>query len=150
IKWIPSINCFITCDPPNSVPAQPSSATFHKSGPRRARKSVTIPWLPGGRNSVKLRIASSRAVLLPIQLDVNHTANNNVGKNARNKLNAIACESTLHRGKTRATTRHIFVVKLCLAPSIFHYIEFPAWYLRRRHAPGRAVISHSQDSVGCF
>ena len=105
------MSCFITCEPPNSVPAHPSSANFHTSGPRRTRKSVTIPWLPGGRNTVKLRIVSSRAVLLPIQLDANHTARSNVGKNARKRLNAIACEITLHRGKTRATTRHIFVVK---------------------------------------
>jgi hypothetical protein len=39
----------------------------------------------------------------------------------------------LHRGKTRATTRHIFVVKLSLAPFTLHYIEFPAAYLRRGH-----------------
>src|SRR5262252_3175247 len=107
---MPSISSFITCDPPNSVPVQPTKANFHASGPPRARKSPTIPWLPGGRKCRKLRIVSSSAVLLPIQLEATPTTSNSVGKNARKTLNAIACEIMLQRGYTRPNIRHTRLV----------------------------------------
>src|SRR5215469_3883891 len=105
---MPSISSFITCDPPNSVPVQPTKAYFHASG--RVRKSPTIPWLPGGRKCRKFRIVSSSAVLLPIQLEATPTTSNSVGKNARKTLNAMACEIMLHRGYTRPSIRHTRLV----------------------------------------
>src|SRR5215470_5875253 len=107
---MPSISSFITCDPPNSVPVQPTKAYFHALGPPRARKSPTIPWLPGGRKCRKFRIVSSSAVLLPIQLEATPTTSNSVGKNARKTLNAMACEIMLHRGYTRPNIRHTRLV----------------------------------------
>src|SRR5271157_2964154 len=83
------------------LPAQPSTANFQTSGPRRLRKSVTMPWLPGGRNWVKSRMASRRPERLPIQLEVMPTARSRVGKKARKTLKAMACEIMLQRGKTR-------------------------------------------------
>src|SRR4029077_19288732 len=93
---------FITCDPARSVPVHPSAAIFHASGPRFTKNSETIAWLPGGKNWVKSVIKSNRLVLPPIRLVAKATAISRVGKNARNKLKAIACEITPHRGNTRA------------------------------------------------
>src|SRR5882762_8042569 len=45
---------------------------------------------------------SNKLVLPPIRLVASATAINSVGKNARKRLKAIACEITLHRGNTRA------------------------------------------------
>src|SRR5208282_726281 len=143
------MSCFITCEPPSKVPAQPSTANFHKSGPRRCRKSVTIPWLPGGRNSVKLRMVSRRAVLLPSQLEANATASKSVGKKARKRLNAMAWEITPHRGKTRATTRYIRFVKVSLAPFLLHYIEFLRWYYWRRARRALATPSSPVVHFSC-
>src|SRR6266404_1851401 len=44
---------------------------------------------------------SNKLVLPPIRLVASATAINSVGKNARKRLKAIACEITLHRGNTR-------------------------------------------------
>src|SRR5712664_2802250 len=52
-------------------------------------------------------IRSNRLVLAPIRLVANATAISNVGKNARKRLKAIACEITLHRGNTRANIPYI-------------------------------------------
>src|SRR6267378_4986635 len=49
---------------------------------------------------------SNKLVRPPIRLVANATASNSVGKNARKRLKAIACEITLHRGNTRANTRY--------------------------------------------
>src|SRR5260370_9102690 len=49
---------------------------------------------------------SNRLVLPPIRLVANATAISSVGKNARKRLKAIACEITLHRGNTRANIRY--------------------------------------------
>src|SRR5260370_28861311 len=51
---------------------------------------------------------SNRLVLPPIRLVANATAISSVGKNARKRLKAIACEITLHRGNTRANIRYTF------------------------------------------
>src|SRR5260370_11026277 len=51
---------------------------------------------------------SNRLVLPPIRLVANATAIRRVGKNARKRLKAIACEITLHRGNTRANIRYTF------------------------------------------
>src|SRR5712664_2501599 len=45
---------------------------------------------------------SNRLVLPPIRLVASATAISSVGKNARKRLKAIACEITPHRGNTRA------------------------------------------------
>src|SRR5216117_1193041 len=91
----------MTCEPARSVPVHPTAATFHASGPRFTKNSETIAWLPGGKNWVRSAIRSNRLVLPPIRLVANATAIKSVGKNARNKLKAIGCEVTLHRGNTR-------------------------------------------------
>src|SRR5246127_3626428 len=106
---MPSIRSFMTCEPPSKLPAQPRRANFHRSGPRRLRKSVTILWLPGGRNSVKSRMASRSAVRLPIQLEARPTARSSVGKKARKTLKAMAWEIMLQRGKTRLKVPQIRV-----------------------------------------
>src|ERR1700687_3686951 len=49
---------------------------------------------------------SNKLVRPPIRLVANATASSSVGKNARKRLKAIACEITLHRGNTRANTRY--------------------------------------------
>src|SRR5258708_9888447 len=98
---IPSISSFTTCVPASSIPTNPSSAHFHASGPRLTRNSETICWLPGGRKLVKSEIRSNRLVPAPIGLVARATAMSKVGKNARNRLNAMACEIMLQRGKTR-------------------------------------------------
>src|SRR5712664_378759 len=97
---------FITCEPASNVPVQPNAAIFHVSGPRFTRNSETMAWLPGGKNRVKSVIRSSRLVLPPIRLVASATATSNAGKNARNKLYAIACEIMLHRGNTRRNVRY--------------------------------------------
>src|SRR5215471_10292625 len=91
----------MTCDPASSVPDQPSNATFHASGPRFTRNSETMPRLSGGRNSIKSLTISSKLALPPMRVVAKATAINNAGKNARKRLNAMACEIMLHLGKTR-------------------------------------------------
>src|SRR5260370_33464084 len=49
---------------------------------------------------------SNRLVLPPIRLVANATAISSVGKNARKRVKAIACEITLHRGNTRTNIRY--------------------------------------------
>jgi len=51
-------------------------------------------------------MASSVSVLLPNHVDANPTASSNVGKNDKNTLNAIACDTMLQRGNTRPNIRH--------------------------------------------
>src|SRR5712664_1657110 len=97
----------MTWDPASKVPVHPSAAIFHASGPRFTKNSETIVLLPGGKNCVKSAIRSNRLVLAPIRLVANATAISNVGKNARKRLKAIACEITLHRGNTRANIPYI-------------------------------------------
>src|SRR6266581_32626 len=99
---IPCITSFITCEPASNVPVHPSAAIFHASGPRFTKNSDTIPWLPGGKNCVTSIIRSNRLFPPPIRLVASATAINNAGKNARKRLKAIACETTPHRGNTRA------------------------------------------------
>src|SRR5271169_729537 len=115
------MSSFITCVPPINVPAAPANAYFHTSGPRRPRKSATIPWLPGGKNSVKFRNASSVPVLSPIHVDANPTASSIVGKNARNTLYAIACVIMLHLGNIRPATRHTRVVNSPPPSQLFQF-----------------------------
>src|SRR5467141_4092390 len=93
--------------PANSIPPKPTNAHFHASGPRFTRNSETICWLPGGRKLVKSEIKSNSAVRPPMGLVAKPTAISRVGKNARKRLKAIACEIMLHRGNTRANTRYI-------------------------------------------
>jgi hypothetical protein len=64
---------------------------------------------------VKSRMASSKAVLFPIQLEAKPTASSRVGKNAKNKLNAIACDMIPQRGNTRANTFQTLIAKSDLA-----------------------------------
>src|SRR5882762_10153760 len=100
--WIPCITSFITCEPASNVPVHPSAAIFHASGPRFTKNSETIVWLPGGKNCVRSSMRSNKLVLPPIRLVASATAISSVGKNARKRLKAIACEIMLHRGNTRA------------------------------------------------
>src|SRR5271154_1609931 len=104
---MPSISKRITCEPASSVPPHPTSASFQASGPRFTRNSETMLWLPGGKNAVKSVIKSSRLVRPPIRLVANPTMISSAGKNARNKLKAIACETIAQRGNTRATIRNV-------------------------------------------
>src|SRR5215469_9456107 len=150
---MPSISSFITCDPPNSVPVQPTKAYFHASG--RVRKSPTIPWLPGGRKCRKFRIVSSSAVLLPIQLEATPTTSNSVGKNARKTLNAIACEIMLQRGYTRPNIRHTRLVnwppRCCDLPySCTTALESGALLPSRRSSQRHGRRPHRRTSVACF
>src|SRR6202048_3032133 len=92
------MSSFITCVPASRVPPKPSSAHFHASGPRLTRNSETICWLPGGRKLVKSEIKSNRLVRPPTGLVATPTAISKVGKNARKRLNAMACEIMLQRG----------------------------------------------------
>src|SRR5271170_5101836 len=102
---MPSISNRITCEPASNVPAHPTSASFHASGPRFTRNSDTMLWLPGGRNAVRSVIKSSRLVRPPMRLVAKPTMISSAGKNAKNKLKAIAWESMPQRGRTRATIR---------------------------------------------
>src|SRR5271154_2710640 len=122
MRWMQFMSSFMACEPPSSVPVQPTMKNFQASGPRRARNSVTIFWLPGGRKSVKSRMASRSAARLLIQLEAKPTAMSRVGKKARNTLKAMACEIMLHRGKTRPSTRQIFATKDApgKSPALFH------------------------------
>src|SRR6266852_1155446 len=104
--WIPCITSFITCEPASKVPVHPSAAIFQASGPRFTKNSETIAWLPGGKNCVRSAIKSNRLVLPPIRLVASPTAISRAGKKAKKRLNAIACEITPHRGKTRANIRY--------------------------------------------
>src|ERR1700730_1677116 len=90
----------MTCVPARSVPPKPSSAHFQASGPRLTRNSETICWLPGGRKVVKSEIKSNKLVRPPMGLVAKPTAMSNAGKKARKRLNAMACEIMLQRGKT--------------------------------------------------
>src|SRR2546427_3286467 len=103
--WMPSMMSFMTCDPAMMVPAQPSTAHFQACGPRLIRNSETIWRLPGGRYRVKLVMRSRRSVWLPRRLVAMATAMSRVGKKARKRLKAIACESMVQRGKTRPRMR---------------------------------------------
>src|SRR6266853_886280 len=91
----------MTWEPASKVPVHPKAAIFHASGPRFTKNSETIPWLPGGKNCVRSAIRSNRLVFPPIRLVASATAISKAGKNARKRLNAIACEITLQRGNTR-------------------------------------------------
>src|SRR5580704_19248864 len=97
----------ITCEPASNVPVQPTRASFQASGPRFTKNSETMLWLPGGRNAVRSVIKSSRLVRPPIRLVANPTMMSSAGKNARNKLNAIACEIMPQRGNTRPSMRNV-------------------------------------------
>src|SRR5467141_908734 len=92
----------MTWEPASKVPVHPKAAIFHASGPRFTKNSETIVWLPGGKNCVRYSMRSNKLVLPPIRLVASATAMNSVGKNARKRLKAIACEITPHRGNTRA------------------------------------------------
>jgi len=46
-------------------------------------------------------------VWLPQRLVAMATVSSNVGKKARKRLKAMACEIMLHRGKTRTKTRRL-------------------------------------------
>src|SRR5258707_15679188 len=118
---IPCITSFITCEPASNVPVHPSAAIFQASGPRFTKNSETIPWLPGGRNWVRSVIRSNRLVRPPILLVAKATAISNAGKNARNKLKAIACEMTPHRGNTRANIRYARRMSLAAKFIAGHY-----------------------------
>src|SRR5579871_2663488 len=133
---MPCMRSFMAWEPPRRVPAHPTTKNFHASGPRRDKNSVTIFWLPGGRNSVKSRMASRRAVRLPIQLEAKPTAMSNVGKKARKTLKAMACEIMLHLGKTRANTRQIFAAKDAPGESRLHYSQRKAWVRRKDFGTG--------------
>src|SRR5215471_12451932 len=118
---MPSINNFITCEPPARLPTQPNNANFQMSGPCLLKNSDTIPWLPGGKNSVKSRIVSSRSARVPSQLDPSPTASRSVGKNAKNTLNAIAWEIMPQRGNTRSIARQSWIRKLGWPAIAKHY-----------------------------
>src|SRR5713226_6428276 len=111
----------MTWEPASKVPVHPRAAIFHASGPRFTKNSETIPWLPGGKNCVRSAIRSKRLVLPPILLVASATAISNAGKNARKRLNAMACEITLHLGNTRANIP--YVRRRSLAPGFIagHY-----------------------------
>src|ERR1700739_4782225 len=96
---------FITWEPAMMVPAQPISAHFQACGPRLIRNSETIWRLPGGRYLVKWVMRSRRLVWLPQRLVAMATLSSRVGKKARKRLNAMACEIMPQRGKTRAKIR---------------------------------------------
>src|SRR5271167_2786076 len=118
---MPSISNRITCEPASSVPAHPTSANFHASGPRFTRNSETIPWLPGGRKAVRSVIRSSRLVRPPIRLVANPTMMSSAGKNARNRLKAIACEIIPQRGNTRVIIRSVRLKREGLEAIARHY-----------------------------
>src|SRR6266404_3888062 len=96
---------FMTCEPAMAVPNQPTSAHFQACGPRLIRNSETIWRLPGGRYLVKLVMRSRRLVWLPQRLVAMATVRSRVGKKARKRLKAMACEIMPQRGKTRARIR---------------------------------------------
>src|SRR6266446_5197833 len=96
---------FMTCEPAMAVPTQPIRAHFQACGPRLIRNSETIWRLPGGRYLVKLVMRSSRLVWLPQRLVAMAKVSSKVGKKARKRLKAMACEIMPQRGKTRARMR---------------------------------------------
>src|SRR5260221_13153460 len=96
----------MTWDLASSVHVEPTSASFQAPGPCLIKNSERICWLPGGRNFVKSEMKSRRLIRPPNPLVANPTTMSRVGKNARNKLNAMACEIMLHRGNTRANMRY--------------------------------------------
>src|SRR6266446_8598545 len=102
---MPCIISFMTCEPAMMVPAQPTSAHFQACGPRLIKNSETIWRLPGGRYFVKLVMRSRRLVWLPQRLVAMATVSSRVGKKARKRLKAMACEIMPQRGKTRAKMR---------------------------------------------
>src|SRR6266850_7097738 len=97
---------FITCEPASNVPIKPNAAIFQASGSRFTKNSETILWLPGGKNRNRSVIKPSRFVFPPIRLVASAPPTSNAGKNARNRLYAIACEIMLQRGNTRPNVRY--------------------------------------------
>src|SRR5580692_2313306 len=111
----------ITCEPASNVPVHPTNASFQASGPRFTRNSDTMLWLPGGRNAVRSVIKSSRLVRPPMRLVAKPTMMSSAGKNARNKLKAIACEIMPQRGNTRAIIRIVRLKREGLEAIARHY-----------------------------
>ena len=145
---MPSITNFMTCEPASNVPDHPNSATFQASGPWLTRNSETTLWLPGGRNSVKSCTNSSKLALPPMRVVASATAINSAGKKARKRLNAMACEIMLQRGKTRVNRlypRFTIPAKEIIAGHYTCRIRAPAYFSRRiprvstvpGHAPDR-------------
>src|ERR1700741_3854291 len=127
---------FITWEPAIKVPAQPTTAHFQACGARLIRNSETIWRLPGGKYLVKSVTRSSMLVWLPQRLGAIATMSRSVGKNARNRLYAMACEIMLHGGNTRRNTRALRLAK-DLAEIIAHqYKRGRAW--RGIVAPSRS------------
>src|ERR1700738_3756377 len=58
-----------------------------------------------------------------MRLDAIPTTTSSVGKKATNKLNAMACEIMLHRGKTRAIERNARLLTAAAAIIDLHYTE---------------------------
>jgi hypothetical protein len=67
-------------------------------------------------------MASSKSVLLPSQLEPKPAARSKVGKNAKNKLKAIAWDMMPQRGNTRANTFHTRFAKSDLASHAALYL----------------------------
>src|SRR5260370_1381059 len=111
--------------PCSTVPLHPRAAIFHASGPCITKNCETIGWLPGGKNCVKSVMRSNRLVLPPIRLVASATAISKVGKNARKRLKAMACEIMLHRGNTRANI----------------------WYARRDNPAAEIIAGHYTRQV---
>src|SRR5260370_15414764 len=96
---------FMTCERAIAVPNQPIRAHFQACRPRLIRNSETIWRLPGGRYLVKLVTRSRRLVWLPQRLVAMATVSSKVGKKARKRLKAMACEIMPQRGNTRGRRR---------------------------------------------
>src|SRR5712664_1655969 len=98
---------------------------------------------------------SNRLVLPPIRLVANATAISSVGKNARKRLKAIACEITLHRGNTRANIRYTLRKSFPAESMASHYTcdghsLSEALHRRRRIRTGSklGVLLHVKDREG--
>src|ERR1700732_2917602 len=92
---------------------------------------------------------SNKLVRPPIRLVASATASSSVGKNARKRLKAIACEIMLQRGNTRANTRYI-LRKSSPAESMASHYTCAGYFVSEstrigRHAPDIFAKTRDDD-----
>src|SRR5207244_95154 len=78
---------------------------LHECSPRRARRSTTNCWLPGGRTARSRATISCTPARSPAELVSTPATISSIGKNGRNMLNATAWASMMQPAYTRGTER---------------------------------------------